>query len=363
MQLESKIVLGLYSDPSAFAVEIAVLRTDGLDIEDVIKTTYAPYPHELRERLIQYQVNKQLDMTLFNELNREVTAFFIQSAKEVADEQHALGNEIQLLGLSGYSALHDPTQKLHMNFGDAKTIAKALRFPVVHHFVKEDMFAGGCGSPLLASFWATLCKDMKKPLAVVGLGAVTHLVYIGNEGQLAGFDVSAGMSLIDRWVQKETDEEMDYDGILAAKGTAEPRVLKTLLKAPFMVKEPPKSARKQDFSHLMEHIEGLSPADGAATLTTFAAEAIIAAQRFLPEKPVQWLFIGGGTHNPTLMLQLAQKLPNVVAAKEVLPYTESLNAMGFAFIAVRHLMGLPISFPTTTGVSEPLSVGRITYPE
>ena len=63
------------------------------------------------------------------------------------------------------------------------------------------------------------------------------------------------------------------------------------------------------------------------------------------------------------MLQLAQNLPHITTAKEILPYTEGLNAMGFAFIAARYLMGLPISLPTTTGVKEPFSGGELTNPK
>ena len=110
-------------------------------------------------------------------------------------------------------------------------------------------------------------------------------------------------------------------------------------------------------------MEALSSEDGAATLTRFVVDSIVESQQFLPAPPALWIFIGGGTYNPTLMLQLAQNLPHIMTAKEVLPYTESLNAMGFAFIGARHLIGLPISFPETTGVAEPLSGAEISYPE
>ena len=37
---------------------------------------------------------------------------------------------------------------------------------------------------------------------------------------------------------------------------------------------------------------------------------------------------------------------------------DALEAQAFAFLAVRSLGGLPLSFPTTTGVPEPMPGGR-----
>ena len=363
MRLENKTVLGIYSDPAALAIELAVIETDGLDIKKVHQTRICPYPHELREQLLIYAAQKQSDPALFNQLNHDVSQFFIQSAKELLEELAPLKIQVDLVALSGHTAQHNPAQKVHFNFGDAQMIATALQKPVAHHFVKEDLNAGGVGSPLLTTFWGALCQKTEKPVCIIALGGISHLVYIGPVGELVGFDVGVGLSLLDRWVLKHTGQELDFNGALAAKGKTDERVLNALMRTKYLLKKPPKSVQKTDFDIVLEQVEGLSPEDGAATLTTFVCQSIIEAQKFLPATPALWIFIGGGTYNPTLMLQLARQLPNIQTAKEVLPYTESLNAMGFAFIATRHLMGLPISFPETTGVRQPLSGAEITQPE
>ena len=363
MILDDHVVLGLYSDPSALAVEAAILKTDGLDIKEIYQTLIRPYPHQLREALLAYAQAKEIDHNQFNSLNHDVSQFFIHVAQEIMEEVKKLNIKIGLIGLSGHSALHEPSQKVHLNFGDATTIADALKIPVVHHFVKEDLNAGGVGSPLLATFWDALCHKHEKPLAVVALGGITHLVYLGPMGELVGFDIGAGLALLDQWVLCHTGQELDFDGILAAKGHVDERVLKALLHIPYLLKQPPKSAQKSDFKNALEQVAGLSPEDGAATLTAFVAQSIIQAQTFLPAPPTHWIFIGGGTYNATLMLQLSQNLSNVQNAAQALPYREALNAMGFAYIAVRYLAGLPITFPTTTGVVEPISGGEITAPE
>jgi len=363
MQLKNHIILGIYSDSAAQALEMAVIETDGLDIQKIHQTAIRPYPHELLEQLHTYVTNKKWDQNLFNTLNHDMTQFFIQESLELIQQIQAQNIQIDLVGLSGHPALHDPQQKLHLNFGDATQIANALKKPVVHHFMKEDINAGGTGSPLLATFWATLCQKMEKPLAIVGLGGVTHMVAIGNVGEIIGFDVGASLALLDNWVYQHTGQELDFNGILAAKGKVDERVLKKLLSFPYLTQKPPKSVRRADFFPMLEQVAGLSTEDGAATLTAFTAQSIVQTQQFLPIKPLQWIFIGGGTYNATLMLQLAQALPNTTTAQKVLPYTQALNAMGFAFITARYLMGLPISLPTTTGVKEPFAGGELTNPE
>jgi anhydro-N-acetylmuramic acid kinase len=41
---------------------------------------------------------------------------------------------------------------------------------------------------------------------------------------------------------------------------------------------------------------------------------------------------------------------------------DSIEAEAFAFLAARAYLGLPISYPGTTGVPEPMTGGRIALP-
>jgi anhydro-N-acetylmuramic acid kinase len=42
--------------------------------------------------------------------------------------------------------------------------------------------------------------------------------------------------------------------------------------------------------------------------------------------------------------------------------SDAVEAQAFAYLAVRSQLGLPISFPTTTGVKEPLTGGKLSLP-
>jgi anhydro-N-acetylmuramic acid kinase len=72
---------------------------------------------------------------------------------------------------------------------------------------------------------------------------------------------------------------------------------------------------------------------------------------------------GGGRHNSYLMARLAEAVGNDVAPVEQQGWDgDALEAQGFAFLAVRSLSGLPLSWPGTTGVSSPQLGGRVHRP-
>ena len=41
---------------------------------------------------------------------------------------------------------------------------------------------------------------------------------------------------------------------------------------------------------------------------------------------------------------------------------DALEAQAFAFLAVRSLRGLPLTYPTTTGAPRPMTGGRLSEP-
>jgi len=74
---------------------------------------------------------------------------------------------------------------------------------------------------------------------------------------------------------------------------------------------------------------------------------------------MSWIVAGGGTRNPTLMGMLSKRLaPAAVETANAVGWSaDALEAQAFAYLAVRALKGLPITFPGTTGVARPLPGG------
>jgi anhydro-N-acetylmuramic acid kinase len=79
--------------------------------------------------------------------------------------------------------------------------------------------------------------------------------------------------------------------------------------------------------------------------------------------PREVIVTGGGRHNPQIMQALAERLPVAVSAAEDRGWRgDSIEAEAIAYLAARTQAGLPISFPATTGVTEPMTGGRIVRP-
>ena len=82
------------------------------------------------------------------------------------------------------------------------------------------------------------------------------------------------------------------------------------------------------------------------------------------DRPQSWIVAGGGARNPTLVRMLNERLhpASVEAADQVGWSIDALEAQAFAFLAVRTLKGLPITFPTTTGLPQAMTGGVVARP-
>ena len=357
--LEPKIALGLYSDSAAVYINACLLKTDGLDVlEEPISLT-RPYSPELREKILSLKYPDDLtDSERFNQLNNEITQEHFAVAQELLKQVERSIPCLDVVGYSGYTVHHRSSDKSDVYFGNSDLLANRLNIPVIDRFAQTDMKAGGTGGPLLSTFIEAITRHQPKPLVVLSLGGITRLTYIGVLGQQYGFDVGVGCLLLDRWLQRHAGIEMDFGGVWAEKGQVNQRLLDYLLKTPYLSKVPPKTLDKNDFNQLLEHVEGCSPVDGAATLMAFIVQSIVQAQQFLPDKPAKWLLNGGGTLNPGIVLRLKQALSAPVETmKEANMLHYNLDAAGYAFLAVRSMMQLPITFPETTGVEQPMTGG------
>ena len=150
----------------------------------------------------------------------------------------------------------------------------------------------------------------------------------------------------------------DFGGHLALAGKPDEDLLERLLQHDWFTEPAPKSLDRYDFNAAM--VQGMSLEDGTATLTEFSARAVAMGVALLPEVPSRVIACGGGRHNPALMDALTRALPCPVYSAEGVGWRgDSIEAEAFAFLAARTARGLPISWPGTTGVPEPMTGGVV----
>jgi anhydro-N-acetylmuramic acid kinase len=270
-------------------------------------------------------------------------------------------SDVAYIGFHGQTVLHRPAECFTWQIGDGQALADAVGIPVVSRFRQADMSAGGQGAPFVPLYHLVLARGMARPVAVVNIGGVANVTYVGADDSLIAFDTGPGNAALDDWAMKHAGEPMDRNGHLARAGAVNATVLAAMLDHPMFDRKPPKSLDRFDFSMTM--VEGLSAADGAATLTAFTAAAIARAAEHFPQRPERWIICGGGRHNPALMDELRKRLGGPVLSAEDAGWRgDFLEAEAFAYLAVRSARGLPLSLPSTTGVPRPMPGGTLDRP-
>ena len=87
------------------------------------------------------------------------------------------------------------------------------------------------------------------------------------------------------------------------------------------------------------------------------AQAILGLSERLPDRPLLWL-IGGAAD--ALLEALGNRLGEPVHRAEEMGWSKDhFGAETFAYLAVRSMRKLPLSFPGTTGVKQPMTGGRL----
>lgn len=367
--------IGLMSGTSLDGVDAAWLETDGEAIGRIGPTLTLPYAPALRRDL-----RALLDLVSRGPSPDAADIapddpFLADCVARLTDRHieavRAIGREADLIGFHGQTILHRPPRPgsnapgLTWQVGDAARLARETGVSVAHDFRSADVAAGGQGAPLVPVVHAALARDLPKPLAVLNLGGVGNVTWIGVDGTLVAFDTGPANGPIDDWARLATGEPYDRDGRLALAGQPDGGVLARLIAHPWLALPPPKSLDRLDFHRALTEAGAgaLSPADGAATLVAFCAVCVAAAGRHFPARPVQWLVAGGGRRNPAVMRALASALAEPVRPVEVVGWNgDALEAQAFGVLAARVARGLPITFPGTTGAPAPLAGGRLVGP-
>lgn len=353
-------VIGLMSGTSMDGIDAAYLETDGADDVRAGQSLSIPFAEPFRKRLVEFVARvPERGTPEAVAIEQEMTDLHAAAVRQLANEAGLSLRDLDLIGFHGQTVWHRPAQRDTWQMGDGARLAKALGVPVAFDFRGDDVRAGGQGAPLLPVYHAALAGDL--PTAVLNIGGVANVTWIDRKtGALIGFDTGPGNGLIDDWVKARLGLPMDRDGAIAAGGRVDEGILAQLMAHLYFSAPAPKSLDRFAFS--TAPLAHLSTEDGAATLAAFTAESVARGLK-LCGAARRLLVTGGGRRNPVIMQELKRRTGIDVAPVEAVGWHgDVLEAEGFAYMAVRCLKKLPISFPGTTGVRQPLTGGRIAQP-
>lgn len=343
--------IGLMSGTSLDGVDAALLVTDGESHVAQEGYAFVPYPADIRERT-RALFNRAPDA----EVERALTLLNAEAVKKILAEKGLKPSDIDVVGYHGQTISHNPERGHTCQMGDGALLARLTGIDVVNDLRSADVKAGGQGAPLVPVYHQALAAKLDKPVAFLNIGGVANVTYVGKD--IIAFDTGPGNALLDDWMREKAGKPFDENGTAAKAGTADAGVLQKLLSHPYFTRRPPKSLDRNAFvSDAWRH---LSLEDGAATLAAFTVAGIAKALEHLPEKPRRWVVCGGGRMNAFFMSAIEEAVGAPVVSINTLGLNgDATEAEAFAYLAVRSLRGLPLSFPLTTGVGQPMTGGTL----
>lgn len=312
----------------------------------------------------------------FQQIVQRSTELHAETVNQLLKKVQLTSHDIDVIGYHGQTLFHRPSAKLTIQVGDGNWLAEKIGITVVNDFRRQDVLNGGQGAPFAPLYHQALAaRDANIPVVLVNCGGIANVSVItgSDPNHVLGFDTGPGNVLIDRYIRQKTHgrELMDTDGHYGLQGNVNESVL-TLLYSHSLTSNvmgyfsltPPKSLDVADFQ-LIPELDNLSLADACATLEAFTADTIAQSTQFFNTAvPDTWVLVGGGWHNPVIRRELMARLNrrlgkvmNVITAAEIGWNASAMEAQIFAYLAVRSLKNLPISFPNITCVTTPLCGG------
>jgi anhydro-N-acetylmuramic acid kinase len=363
--------VGLMSGTSLDGVDVALIETDGERIARFGPTGYRPYSDD-EQALLHKALKQGVRLTertarpgVLAEADAFVTRVHAETVEAFFATEHIDKSGVAIVGFHGQTVLHRPAARLTVQIGDGKALARRLGIPVAYDFRAADVAAGGQGAPLVPVFHQALTRDLDRahPIAVLNVGGVANVTFVDGDDPIA-CDTGPGNALIDDFMRARTGAPLDRDGDQASKGRVDEAFVERVLADGFFGLPYPKSLDRNAFAFANIGLPDFSVADGAATLSALTAAAVARIVPHLPAPPRAWIVAGGGARNPTLMRMLAERLkPATVEPADAVGWSsQSIEAQAFAYLAVRCMRALPLTFPATTGVARPLPGGILVGP-
>ena len=367
---KSWISLGLMSGTSGDGVDASIIRTNGINQYELIKDKYFEYDlkiykdiHSLKEKIYKIE-HLETYKNEINDLERKITIFHAKIIKELN-----ISNDT-IVGFHGQTIYHSPKEKISKQLGNGKLLNQLTNRNIVFNFRKNDILNGGQGAPLTPIFHHLIClqSKIKLPVCFLNIGGISNITIVKDSKdilELISKDIGPGNCLIDNWVRKNSNKKYDKNGNIALSGVRNEIIFEQAQEL-YMNRRNKKKLSLDTNDFDISFIRGLSFEDGVTTLTDFTA-SIIGDELTLSIKDTKEtiknvLLCGGGRKNKILIKKIKKNVSPNINLKMIDDYKidgDFVESRAFAFLAVRSVQKLPISFPNTTGCKKPCIGGEL----
>ena len=360
MKKDSFFAIGVMSGTSFDGIDISLISSDGKKYFKPIKSSFFKFSSKIRQKLFRISNNfseNQYKIGLLSSIESEVTQEYVKAIKTFISKNKF--KKIDLIGIHGQTIFHKPKNKISLQLCNSDTLYDELGIKIISDFRQNDLKFGGEGAPLVPIFHKLLVRhlNIKGNVIFINLGGISNLTYVPLRGRVKAYDTGPGMTLLDQYVYLKKKESFDRNGNFSLKGKTNQKVLESVLGDKYFIKRSPKSLDKLYFS--IKPFEKLHFHDACATISSFTAESVLREiSKFKIDKVI---ISGGGIKNVHIFNSLKKILKSKLCIIDEFKLNKDfIESQAFAYLAIRSLKKLPISFPGTTGVSYPVSGGKIT---
>ncbi len=338
--------IGLMSGTSMDGIDIAFLQSDGKSIIKNKKFSYYPYEDDFRKK-ISYLVNSNPQEQEISQIDAEFTDLNAKLVEKFLQEHKINRAEVDLIGFSGHTILHDPENSITRQIGSPESLEEKVKIHTIGHFRKNDIARGGQGAPLVPIYHFYMANLLPKPLAILNIGGVNNITHIpsDNERDIQAFDICFGNAPFDDLISKNTDQKYDHDGQLALSGSPNLEICEQILQNQIFYQKPPKSFDRNDFSKALQPLDNLTINDALASLAYLHAKILAKnIELFCKSQPKSIYICGGGLKNRAIMKYIKEIMSEIQikSTSEIDFNPDQIEAQAFAFLAIREHLGLPI---------------------
>jgi anhydro-N-acetylmuramic acid kinase len=372
------LVAGVLSGTSGDGIDVALVRFDGETAVGALRSPRTlwfdtlPFEAELARRVRAVLDGEPTGLRESALLSRDLGRAF---GRAVAHAQREFGEAVELVGSHGQTVWHhdglEASGAATLQLGDGDFVAEEVGCAVVSDFRQRDIAAGGEGAPLSALADDLVFAALPRPSAVLNLGGMSNLTLLEEHGVRA-FDCGPACALLDGLALRLLGEPFDEDGRAAARGRAHPALVDELLAHPFLLRAPPKSTGRDTFGAAwIEQVLARGRALGVASREDFLASAAqfvaLSVARALKDfGGPRWNYLvacGGGARHPLVLDTLALRSPHpLVGGDDFGVDPDAREALVFATLAARALLGEPVTRPGATGARAGRVLGKFSPP-
>jgi anhydro-N-acetylmuramic acid kinase len=385
----SILVMGMMSGTSADGIDVALARISGRPPTLSVKLEghyHVAFPASVRKAILRLANGGPTTAAEISQLNFLLGEEFARAAISACKSWRVPLRRISLIGSHGQTIYHQGAASSFLNdqrlsstlqIGEPSVIAERTGVTTIADFRPADMAAGGQGAPLVPFVDYLLYRHRTRTRAALNIGGIANVTVIPARAKpkdVFAFDTGPGNMIVDALVEQFTHGRSHYDkdSQMALRGHLLPKLLTELMDDPYLQKQPPKTAGREQFgqSFAQKMISWAKkrrakPEDVVRTATIFTAISIANAfQRFiLPQTQVDELIVsGGGARNSLMMVYLAAMLGfPVIFSSELGVKPEAKEALAFAILAYEAFHGRPNNLPSATGANHPAILGKLVH--